>query len=79
MSEKGDGLPHILHALQDLVAGRLGVVLVVVGRLGATGELDAIVVVVVVVVLVVGPVNVDVTGLAGMKCHMSSFLDILFF
>ena len=56
-------------------------VALVAGRLDATGGLEAVVVVVVVVVvvLVVGHANMEVTALLGMKCCMSSFLDLLFF
>ena len=64
----GHGLPHILHALQELVASRLD----------AAKGLDAMLVVVVFVVLVVGHVNMDIAALIAVKHPMSSFLDLLF-
>ena len=59
-----------------LATGRLGVAVIVAGRLGAAGELEAVVVV---VVVVIGHVNAVVTSLVDAKNLMSSFLALLCF
>ena len=83
LGEKRHCLPKVLHASQEvvtaLIAGGLGVAVVVAGGLGAAGGLEAVVVVVVVIVLVTGHVNIDVAALVAVKHPISSFLDLFSF